>query len=84
MLWPAREIPDAVLRILYGICEPVNRDVLADMETHGKAYHWLESMSICNYRVKRGICSGEPADDIKERTCVICLKRRAIQLGLFA
>lgn len=80
--WPAGEIPDAVLRILYWISEPVNREVLADMDAHGKAYHWLESLRICSYRVKHRECSGKPADNINERACVIYMKRRARQLGL--
>lgn len=83
-LWPVQDIPDAVLRIAYGITEPISREVLADMSAHGKAMHWLESLGICHYKCSRGECDGimPTKTNPQNRPCTICAKQRAVILGL--
>jgi len=83
-LWLEQDIPDNVLRVLYGITDPINRAVLADMASVGKAKHWLESLGICHYRCRHRECDGDASTkaDPNKRPCALCMKHRAIEIGL--
>lgn len=81
--WPASEIPDRVLKLLYGIQEPVDRKVLTALEAQGKGYYWLEALRMCNHRIKHMACDGLPSVHVSERRCCLCALLRCQQLGVF-
>ena len=81
--YDATELPKEILEDYYDITATVNYEVLGDM-TQAQAYHWLESLRICAFRQQKKECDGIPQakSDPNSRPCIICMKDRAISIGL--